>query len=76
MGAVNQYIQSSILDLYDPDRAKSISNNNDDSDINDFIEYCDSYNYNDGKGMYVVSKTITSPTTYRLYKEFCLAKSK
>ena len=70
LGAVNQYIQSSILDLYDPDRAKNISNNDDDSDINDFIEYCHSYNYNDGKGMYVVSKTITSPTTYRLYKEF------
>jgi molybdopterin-containing oxidoreductase family iron-sulfur binding subunit len=74
MGAVNPLVQASLLDLYDPDRSKSVLKNGRNSSWDDFVawwqEQYQSHKDNQGEGLAVLSETFNSPTLARLKREF------
>ncbi len=72
-GKSNSFIQSSILNLYDPDRSKETRHNNEVSSFNEFVtswnEIKTEYDGNGGEGLAVLCEESTSPTLARLKKE-------
>ena len=73
-GAVNPFIQASILDLYDPDRLKQTYNSSGKSSINDFKdsvkEVSKIFKEKEGNGLAVVSSSLRSPITKNLKDKF------
>ncbi len=73
-GAVNPQIQASLLDLYDPDRSKSVLRDGRESSWDDFVAWWQEmhakYKDNGGEGLAVLSETFNSPTLARLKRQF------
>ena len=73
-GAVNPIIQASLLDLYDPDRSKSVLKDGKESTWDEFVVWWNGqyakYRDNGGEGLAVLSETFNSPTLARLKREF------
>ncbi len=77
LGKSNAWLQASILDMYDPDRAQSVLHNNNEAKLDDFAlawkelstEFADSK----GDGLAVLTEAVNSPTFIRLKQDF-LAK--
>jgi len=73
-GGVNPLVQASLLDLYDPDRSKSVLRNGKKSKWDDLVawwkEQHANYTQNGGEGLAVLSETFNSPTLARLKREF------
>jgi MoCo/4Fe-4S cofactor protein with predicted Tat translocation signal len=73
-GAVNPLVQASLLDLYDPDRSKSVLHKGKESKWADFVtwwkEQYAKYKENGGEGLAVLSETFNSPTLARLKRVF------
>jgi molybdopterin-containing oxidoreductase family iron-sulfur binding subunit len=73
-GAVNPIIQASLLDLYDPDRSKTVLKDGKESTWDDFVvwwkEQHAKYKENGGEGLAVLTETFNSPTLARLRREF------
>ncbi|MDB5172900.1 MAG: Fe-S-cluster-containing hydrogenase subunit [Phycisphaerales bacterium] len=65
LGATNVFMQASILDLYDPDRAQSITRAGDASTWSNFIDAVQGRliaHRSDGKGLRLLTGTVTSPS--------------
>ena len=73
-GAVNPFVQASILDLYDPDRIKKTYNSSGKSSINNFKksikEISKIFKEKKGDGLAVLSRAFRSPSTNNLYNKF------
>ena len=73
-GAVNSFIQASILDLYDPDRMKKTLNSSGSSSLDNFKTYVKEvsgiFKENKGEGLAVISSSFRSNTTKKLYNKF------
>jgi len=73
-GAVNPLIQASLLELYDPDRSKSVLREGKNSSWDDFVtwwqELSTKYQATGGEGLAVLSETFNSPTLARLKRRF------
>ena len=73
-GAVNPLIQASVLNLYDPDRSKTVLKGGKESTWDDFVawwkELYAKYKTNGGEGLAVLSESFNSPTLARLKKDF------
>ena len=73
-GAVNSFIQASILDLYDPDRIKKTFNSSGASTLQEFKksmkEISSMFKDKKGEGLAVVSPSFRSLTTKNLYNKF------
>jgi len=73
-GAVNPIVQASLLDLYDPDRSRSVLHHSKESTWDDFVawwkEQHAKYKQNGGEGLAVLSETFNSPTLARLKRQF------
>ncbi|MCX6834786.1 MAG: TAT-variant-translocated molybdopterin oxidoreductase, partial [candidate division Zixibacteria bacterium] len=73
-GAVNPMVQASLLDLYDPDRSKSVLHKGKESSWADFAKWWKEqhtkYRANGGEGLAVLSETFNSPTLVRLKRQF------
>jgi len=73
-GAVNPLVQASLLDLYDPDRSKSVLHKGRESTWGDFAvwwkEQHAKYKANGGEGLAVLSESYNSPTLARLKRQF------
>ncbi|MFQ5608595.1 MAG: hydrogenase, partial [Candidatus Zixiibacteriota bacterium] len=73
-GSSSAQIQASILNLYDPDRAKSITENGSQRTWDDFISSwrrtSPSALQAQGEGLAILSESFNSPTMMRLKKEF------
>ena len=67
-GAVNPFIQASILDLYDPDRMKKPKYNSAPISYKKFEAFTPTLNTSDA--IAVISTSFNSPTTKQLYNEF------
>ena len=67
-------MQAAILGLYDPDRSQIPVENGSESSWDNFVKYWQGlytgYTANQGKGLAVLSESTTSPTLFRLHKEF------
>src|SRR5262249_26115990 len=82
LGASNSFMQASILDLYDPDRAQGLRATGQISSWGRFLEALDSalasQNNKRGAGIRFLTGTITSPTTAwqmeRILERFPAAK--
>ena len=73
LGASNAFIQGSILGLYDPDRAKTITRNSEQHTLEDFAAYWNGISHNNGEGLAVLSESFRSPTLNRLRSQFLRA---
>ncbi len=73
LGASNAFIQGSILGLYDPDRAKTITRNGEQHTLEDFAAYWNGISHNNGEGLAVLSESFRSPTLNRLRSQFLRA---
>jgi molybdopterin-containing oxidoreductase family iron-sulfur binding subunit len=73
-GAVNPFVQASLLDLYDPDRSKSVLKGGKESSWDDFVTWWQvlhaKYQETGGEGLAVLSETFNSPTLARLKRQF------
>ena len=73
-GASNAFIQGSILGLYDPDRARSITRDGEKNSLSDFVSYWQeirqNYIQSSGEGLAVISESYSSPTLSRLRGDF------
>ena len=73
-GKSNAFIQASILDLYDPDRSKSVMRDGRESNWNEFVTFWrglyERYRQTGGQGLAVLSESFSSPTLWRLAQEF------
>ena len=65
-GGTDSFAQAAILDLYDPHRAKKITNKGADSDAAAFDAYLKSLNQSGGKGLAFLVEKKNSPTRDRL----------
>lgn len=65
-GGTDSFAQAAILDLYDPHRAKKITNKGADSDAAAFDAYLKSLNQAGGKGLAFLVEKKNSPTRDRL----------
>jgi MoCo/4Fe-4S cofactor protein with predicted Tat translocation signal len=74
MGRSNVFIQGEILNLYDPDRSKTVLHNAAESSWDDFISFWRnlfaSHEANKGAGLAILSEPFSSPTMARLKFEF------
>ena len=74
LGKTDSFAQAEILNLYDPDRSKTILHNGAASSLQDFIsawgELYDKYINTRGEGLAVISGVSIAPTFTRLKKEF------
>ncbi|MDB5289769.1 MAG: Fe-S-cluster-containing hydrogenase subunit [Phycisphaerales bacterium] len=65
LGATNVFMQASILDLYDPDRSQSVTRAADASTWSNFLDALQARlnaRRGDGKGLRLLTSTITSPS--------------
>lgn len=73
-GMSNAYMQASLLDLYDPDRAKKLLHKGVETEWHNFVEFWQKlypkYVESQGKGLAIISESFSSPTLGRLYREF------
>jgi len=76
-GGSNAFAQAEILNLYDPDRSRSVKNRGVDSDWGSFVEFwrslregIDGYASRGGMDLAVISGAITSPTLLNLKQQF------
>lgn len=73
-GAVTPQIQASILDLYDPDRSRTVLHKGKESSWDDFLAFWQErhteFSTNGGAGLAVLCEPFASPTKYRLMEEF------
>ncbi len=73
-GAVNPIVQASLLDLYDPDRSKTVLKSGKESSWDDFVVWWQAqyakYKETGGEGLAVLSETFNSPTLARLKRQF------
>ncbi|MEW5794794.1 MAG: TAT-variant-translocated molybdopterin oxidoreductase [Candidatus Zixiibacteriota bacterium] len=73
-GAVNPIVQASILDLYDPDRSKSVLRDGSPASWADFVAWWKEQHarflQGGGEGLAVLSETFSSPTLARLKRQF------
>ncbi|GBE30475.1 MAG TPA: 4Fe-4S dicluster domain-containing protein [Bacteroidetes bacterium] len=80
LGKSNNFMQASILNLYDPDRSKKILNGGKEAAWEGFIEGWNekklAYNDNDGEGLAVLCTESNSPSLARLKSEFSSAYPK
>ncbi len=74
LGRANALLQAAILNLYDPDRSKFILNSGAQKTWDDFAafwaEQHAKYSANRGEGLAVLAESFSSPTLFRLKKEF------
>ena len=74
LGAVNPWVQASILDLYDPDRSKAVTNDGAESTVDKFAEFWATESEvlakDGGKTMAVLCEPFASPTLARLKEAF------
>ncbi|AXJ02222.1 quinol:cytochrome c oxidoreductase iron-sulfur protein precursor [Cyclonatronum proteinivorum] len=68
-GATNIFQQSSILDLYDPDRSRFVRNNGERSDWEAFTSFCADHFSIRNRGIAFVSEASGSPSVNRLKSE-------
>ena len=66
LGATDGFTQASILDLYDPDRSRSVKYKGEDSSIHAFAEWADVYLPEKGKGLACLVEPSSSPTVQRM----------
>ncbi len=73
LGASNHFVQAEILNLYDPDRAKSVRFNGVDRSYDEFVAFWKSrlpeLEEQQGKGLAILSESFASPTRAHLKKE-------
>jgi len=73
-GGTNPLVQASILNLYDPDRSRTVLHAGKESTWDEFIawwrERYAQYKENGGAGLAVLSESFNSPTLARLRREF------
>lgn len=73
-GAATHWMQAEILNLYDPDRSKTVSNDNADKTWQDFVaawkELYSQLSGTQGAGLAVLMESFSSPTLARLQAEF------
>ena len=71
-GGTDRYAQASILDLYDPDRAKRFTNGGKTVSRDDALEFLDSlskkFSANMGEGLAFLAESSTSPSRARLQR--------
>jgi len=76
-GKTNSYIQASILDLYDPDRSKSVLEKGIASDFESFLRAWKSLfaeaKKSNGKNIAILAEETASPSFVRMKKEFLSA---
>ncbi len=74
LGASNIFMQSAILNLYDPDRSGKVLLDGNEKEYDDFTvfwtEQFEKYSNNKGEKFAVISESYNSPTMARLKKEF------
>jgi len=74
LGKTDSFTQAEILNLYDPDRAKKITHNGSQSNLDEFLtawsEIYDRYTETGGDGLAVISELNNSPTFVHLKKDF------
>ncbi len=72
-GTTDAWAQASILDLYDPDRSKTVLDKGAESDWDRFVArlepIVDSHKSEQGRGLHVLSGDLRSPTIDRLRRE-------
>jgi MoCo/4Fe-4S cofactor protein with predicted Tat translocation signal len=73
-GKSNSWLQGTILDLYDPDRLKNITNSKKEAKLSDFLTIWNTltkkYASTNGEGFAVLTETTNSPTFERLKNLF------
>ncbi|NOG46447.1 MAG: TAT-variant-translocated molybdopterin oxidoreductase [Calditrichaeota bacterium] len=73
-GKTNAFLQAEILNLYDPDRAKEIMHEGEQSDWESFVAFWKEkhtqFAENQGEGLAVISGEFSSPTLHGLYSTF------
>ncbi|MDH3889750.1 MAG: Fe-S-cluster-containing hydrogenase [candidate division Zixibacteria bacterium] len=74
LGAASAYMQASILDLYDPDRAGGVVHDGVDASWDYFVAHWktleEKFLANEGEGLAVLAEPFASPTLFRLKREF------
>lgn len=74
LGRANALLQAEILNLYDPDRSKFVLNAGARKTWDDFAAFWagqyEKYTANGGAGLAVLAESFTSPTLFRLKKQF------
>lgn len=74
LGKTNAFLQAEVLNVYDPDRAKSVSNEGTDAQWSDFVAFWkekhSQFTESRGEGLAVISGEFSSPTLHRLYETF------
>ena len=74
LGSSNIFTESSILDLYDPDRSRSVKKKNQDSSWAAFgafwAEQYKKYQATQGEGLALLTEQFSSPSLWRLLQEF------
>ncbi len=74
LGKTDSFAQAEILNLYDPDRSKSVLHNGETASLQDFTaawgELYDKYITNGGEGLVLISATSIAPTFIRLKNDF------
>ena len=69
-GASDAFTQAAILDLYDPDRSRSVTYDGEPSSLGAFRDWIASYVQKDGSGVAVISEISSSPTFHRMRRAF------
>jgi molybdopterin-containing oxidoreductase family iron-sulfur binding subunit len=71
-GGTDRYAQASILDLYDPDRAKQFTHDGKPVSLNEALKFLDDmskkFTANQGEGLAFLAESSTSPSRARLQK--------
>tara|TARA_Y100001968_G_scaffold185252_2_gene169666 strand:- start:7736 stop:10819 length:3084 start_codon:yes stop_codon:yes gene_type:complete len=70
LGKSNVFSQASILDMYDPDRARGIKLDGKKVNWSEYIKYAESIYNSKGKGLAVLLQESSSPTMNALRKDF------
>jgi len=71
LGATNSFLQASVLDLYDPDRSRSVRHNGQASTWADFVawateHFSEARRRDNGAGVYILSEATNSPSVQRM----------
>ena len=70
LGKSNVFNQASILDMYDPDRARGIKLDGKKVDWSEYVKYAESIYNSKGEGLAVLLQESSSPTMHALRKDF------
>ena len=69
-GASDAFTQAAVLDLYDPDRSRSITYKGEESSLAAFKDWLTVYMPEQGEGIAVISEPSSSPTFHRMQRAF------